>query len=129
MSDAIVPLLLILVITFAACNDNPYPQGKRLYSFYCSNCHMEDGSGLNEMYPSLGSSDYLAEKKRELPCLIKNGKQGNILVTVNMPSNKGLTEAEMFNLVNYIHKTWGDGSSIPLNQLKRDIDNCDDTGQ
>ena len=58
-----------------SCNDSPYMQGKRLYLANCANCHMEDGSGLSALIPSIQKSVYLRLKNTK-----KYQKKGEINV-------------------------------------------------
>ena len=40
-------------------------KGKDVYLSYCMSCHMEQGEGLEDVYPPLAKADYLmADKKR-----------------------------------------------------------------
>ena len=41
--------LLFAVVILAGCEPYPYKQGKFLYTKFCENCHMADGSGLKEL--------------------------------------------------------------------------------
>ena len=41
-------------------------KGKDVYTTYCQSCHMEQGEGLEDVYPPLAKSDYLmADRKRD----------------------------------------------------------------
>ena len=131
------PILLLLVIFLASCgtsskqttDEKPIDrrteirltqymvQGKALYQTYCSNCHQADGSGLAKLYPPLAGSDYLMADLKEVACLIKNGKTGEI--TVNgiiynqmMPANTNLTPIEIAEIITYISNSWGNEAGI-----------------
>jgi len=99
----------ILASSFISCNDSPYMQGKRLYVAKCQNCHMEDGSGLVSLIPSLVKSVYLG--KPEIVCIIKYGirdtlfKDSTFLIR-EMPSFKELSTTEITNIVNFINHSW-----------------------
>ena len=64
------------------------------------------------LIPPLAGSDYLADHRAELPCLLRNGQ--NEVIVVNgvgyhnvMPGNKRLSPAQLTNLLNYIESHWG----------------------
>ena len=66
---------------------------------------------MKKLIPPLAGADYFVQHKEALPCIIRNGLKDTI--TVNgilfyraMPGNKDLTETDIANLINYIHKKW-----------------------
>ena len=58
-------------------------QGQQLYLQHCSNCHQEDGTGLNRLIPPLRQADYM------------------------MPGNNNLTPLEIAQIGTYIYNIWG----------------------
>ena len=123
MNKAIISLVIVMSI-WASCQQEKYSQGKRIYTAYCANCHMENGEGLGEIYPSITKSSYLYGNITELPCLILNGRQSSQLSTVQMPGFSHLREAELSNLINYMSHTWGDKSILPIDEIQNKIINC-----
>lgn len=105
-------LFLIIALLVMGCG-SPQRQGEALYKLYCANCHMEDGSGLQSLIPPLAGADYILQHADNLPCIIQNGLKGPILVNgkeynqIMLPIS-GLNEVEMANILNFIHKKWGD---------------------
>ena len=94
---------------FLSCNDSPYMQGKRLYNANCANCHMEDGSGLTTLIPSLQKSSYLG--KPEVACILRNGLRDTIFkdstfLLREMPAFKKFSATEITNIVNFVNHTW-----------------------
>lgn len=91
--------------------DQYYVQGQVLYLTHCSNCHQKNGTGLGLLYPPLNTSDFMDTQFEEVICLIKNGKEGELMVNgkqFNKPM-KGilsLTELEMAEITTYIYNTW-----------------------
>ncbi len=85
---------------------------------------MPDGSGVGVLYPPMTGSSYVKEGLSGLPCIIRMGKKGSLLKNVAMPGIKNLTEAEMFNLVNYIADRWGNRQQITLTELRSALENC-----
>ena len=95
---------------YSACQST-YPQGQAIYERYCATCHMETGEGLRGLYPPLAQSDYLTNHREKLPCIIRNGIEGPIIVngkTYNQPmvAVPDLNETEIHNLLNYISQAW-----------------------
>lgn len=111
MSSRKLAFFIIPILIFGC--GSPQRQGEALYTFYCANCHMEDGSGLQSLIPPLAGADYIIHNADELPCIIQNGLKGPILVNgkeynQNMLPIYGLNEVEMANILNFIQKKWGD---------------------
>lgn len=103
---------------FFSCEDkSPYTHGKILYENFCANCHMEDGTGLLNIIPPLAGADYLHLYPEKLPCLIRAGIKGDVLVngktySTEMPGVPKLTEFEITNVINYINTSWGNDNKI-----------------
>jgi len=114
----------LLSVLILACTQEPYVQGKRIYDTYCLNCHMEDGSGLGELYPSLNNSLYLSSQKDQLACLIQNGIRSDQLSTVYMPAHYQIEPAAMTNLINYLSYRWGKESVITLAEVNNQLIKC-----
>jgi mono/diheme cytochrome c family protein len=126
------PVFLVwIVLAFQACNDSPYQQGEILYKNYCANCHIEDGAGLKGIIPPLAGSDYLAANQRLLPCLIRNGYKGDMVVNghtyqTEMQGIKDLSEFEITNIINYINTAWGnDIEPVKHLDVRAALQTCD----
>jgi len=88
-----------------------YVEGEVLYKQHCANCHQPDGSGLGRVYPPLNNSDFMNDNLEEVICLIKNGRQDEILVNgimYNQPMMgiPSLTDLEVAEITTYIYNTW-----------------------
>lgn len=95
-----------------SCNENPYKQGAILYTNFCANCHMDDGSGLKGVIPPLANADYVRDNQALLPCIIRNGMKGEVIVngkSYNQPmvGIDALSDFEITNVINYINHSWG----------------------
>lgn len=121
-------------LVFANCDgdDNIYKQGKILYTRYCANCHQENGEGLRGLVPPLAKSDYLSTHRSELPCVIRRGQKGEIVVngitygTQEMPGLKDFTEFEIGNILNYVSTTWGNNEKIWItDEVREGLKNCE----
>lgn len=85
-------------------------RGKTVYETYCQSCHMEDGKGIEAVFPPLAKSPNLADKNRLLKIIIQ-GMRGPIKVNnVNydgeMPGTV-LTDQQAADVANYIRNSWG----------------------
>ncbi|MCB0519486.1 MAG: cytochrome c [Lewinellaceae bacterium] len=99
-------------LALLSCDKNQFTQGKILYTNFCERCHMEDGTGLRGIIPPLAGADFLETHKTELPCIIRYGIKGDIVVNgktyqTEMPGEPKLTEFEITNIINYINTSWG----------------------
>lgn len=94
-----------------------YVQGEQLYLKNCSNCHQKNGAGLGLLYPPLNNSDYLRNNFEEVICILKNGKEGEILVNGKnfnkiMPSIPSLTDLEVAEIATYVYNSWDNQRGI-----------------
>ncbi len=102
-----------------------YSQGAIMYTNFCANCHMEDGSGLVGNIPPLAQADYFAEDPSIMTCIINKGMEGEIVVngvTYDQPmaAIPQLSEFEITNIINYISTSWGnDYPIIKLEQVRK----------
>lgn len=124
-------LLFLLYLALFACDDNPYNQGQFLYEEFCENCHMEDGKGLTGIIPPLAGSDFLKANQQLLPCLIRMGYKGEMVVNgrtynTEMQGIKELSEFEITNVINYINKAWGNDFEIAKHpEVREALKNCE----
>ena len=103
--------VLIAISISMGCKENLFEEGERIYTAYCSNCHMDNGSGLGTLIPPLTSQEYLTVNKTLLPCIITYGQQGpievdGIIYNWDMPGAE-LSDVQLLNLINYITNEWG----------------------
>ena len=107
-------------------------QGEQLYRTHCSNCHQEDGTGLERLIPPLAQSDYLLADVDRTLCLIKNGLRGEIIVNGQsyqqpMPANEALRDIEIAQIATYIYNHWGHARGyIPTARVAQALAQCAD---
>jgi cytochrome c551 len=94
-----------------------YVQGEQLYIQHCSNCHQKNGKGLGLIYPPVDTSDYMSTNFKEVICLIKNGKSGELIVNGKsynqaMKGITSLTDLEIAEISTYIYNTWSHNNGI-----------------
>ncbi|MEO5906390.1 MAG: cytochrome c [Saprospiraceae bacterium] len=108
-----------------SCTSNPYKQGRTLYSFHCESCHMEDGSGLVKLIPSLKESILIRNSPDSLVCLIINGLPLNVLTNQQMPPNTSLNEVELANLINFLQVEHADQEvAVKVDDIKTWLTTC-----
>jgi cytochrome c551 len=107
-----------------------YAQGEQLYIKNCSNCHQKKGDGLGLLYPPLNQSDYMDNNVGEVICLMKYGKEGEIVVNGRkynkpMKGNYSLTEIELAEIATYIYNTWQhEKGIIEIQTVKDALQKC-----
>lgn len=113
----ITVLVLGTLSTFLALQQKPKfdlkasaERGKEIYLRNCISCHMEQGEGLEGIFPPLAKSDYmLADKKRAIQQTLY-GVTGEM--TVNGKSYNGemnafdLTDEQTSDLMNYVFNSF-----------------------
>ncbi len=127
----IAAIFASLLFTLACGDENPYKQGKVYYGIYCANCHMENGEGLRGLIPPLAKADYLVKERASLPCIIRKGQKGAIVVNgveygqQEMPAIAKLTDFEITNILNYIDNSWGNqGKLWTVDEVRAGLDKC-----
>ena len=121
--------LLLGTVTLFSFQQKPFDlkssikRGESIYTNYCISCHMENGQGIEEVYPPLAKSDYLmADKKRSIQQVLY-GVSGEIKVNgkiYNMEmTGFDLTDEETSDVLNYIRNTWGNkGEPVKAEEVK-----------
>lgn len=130
-TDKLLKLLIILSLLSHISCEQKYNQGKVMYEFHCAGCHLDDGTGLGEIYPPLTKSDYVLENIKDFPCIISKGMKGKIIVDGKtydgeMQGNKGLSAVEISNIINYMNHTFNYGlSPIKLEETMINLKRCE----
>ena len=103
-----------------------YHGGLKIYQQRCAVCHGEKGEGFKELYPPVANSDYMLAHKNEIPCIIKKGLEGKIVVngkTYNskMISHSDLSAMEIADVMTFLLNSWemseGDISASEVNEM------------
>ena len=91
---------------------------------------MVDGKGLRGLIPPLANSDYLSNYKEQIPCIIKNGIEGEIIVNdttynTEMAGIPELSDVQINNIINYINFAWNNGlEASNIKDVKRYLEQC-----
>jgi len=128
MSTRIFVVFAVASVVVLSCK--PFPRGEQLYTLYCSDCHMDDGTGLAGLIPPLSGSDYLDGARQIVPCVIYQGAEGGTVVngikyTEPMPAFSNFNEVDISNIINYLHSSWD--NDLPLTspeEVKSALLNC-----
>lgn len=99
-------------------------RGKEIYVTYCLSCHMEQGEGIESVFPPLAKSDYLMADKNRSILQVMNGVSGEM--TVNGKKYSGdmtavdLTDEELSDVMNYVRNSFGNkgNSAVTPDQVK-----------
>ena len=117
MSKRIIAIVFLMTISIVLVSfqqsfnvNKSIERGKTVYETYCQSCHMEDGKGMEAVFPPLAKSPNLADKNRLLKIIVQ-GMRGPIKVNnVNydgeMPGTV-LTDEQAADVANYIRNSWG----------------------
>ncbi|MBS1545569.1 MAG: cytochrome c [Bacteroidetes bacterium] len=86
-------------------------RGKETYVGYCISCHMEQGEGIEGVYPPVAKSDYMMADKNRTIQQILYGASGEMKVNgkvynMNM-TGFDLSDGEVSDLMNYIRNSFG----------------------
>ncbi|MHC2992455.1 cytochrome c class I [Pontibacter sp. HJ8] len=118
------------LLTLTQCFTDRQNEGERLYTQYCANCHMDDGSGLRNLIPPLAGADYLVNHRDELACIIQHGQTGNIVVNgknynQGMPAFEHLNKGQITNILNYVQTNFGNSNErFTIPEVEKYLDKC-----
>jgi nitrite reductase (NO-forming) len=86
-------------------------RGKEIYTNFCISCHMEQGTGIENLYPPLAKSDYMMNDKKRSILQVLKGANGEMKVngkTYNAPmTGFDLTDEQVSDVLNYCRNSWG----------------------
>lgn len=121
-----------IVLGIESCQNNPYVQGQALYANHCQSCHQANGERYELLMPPIAKSDYLVNYADKLPCIIKYGLEGTIVVNDTtydgvMGALPQLSDVEITNIINYINNSFGnDNGYTSLEQVQQSLQQCTD---
>ena len=91
-------------------------RGKGVYERYCVSCHMDQGEGIEGVFPPIAKSDYMmADKKRAIKQILYGA---NEKMTVNGKDYEAemvgfdITDEEISDLMNYIYNSFGNKGGV-----------------
>lgn len=92
---------------------------------------MDDGSGLESLYPPLANADYIKADPLKMVCIIRKGMEGEISVngkTYNQPMEgiPQLSEFEISNIINYINQAWDNELGfVKMSDIRARLEACE----
>ncbi len=107
----IISCICLFAISFKEKPLQDNNNGKELYTLYCQSCHMENGEGVEGLYPPLAKTSYLKDAKKNIN-IILDGLSGEITVNgkkynTDMPAQAYLTDEQIADILNYVRNSWG----------------------
>ncbi|AYA36193.1 cytochrome c [Hymenobacter oligotrophus] len=123
-------LLAAAALALPSCFTDRQNEGQKLYANHCASCHGDQGQGLRRLIPPVAGADYLTKYRADLPCLIRRGQQGPIVVNgvhynQVMPGHEDLTDSQITNLLNYVQSAWGNkGEKYTIREVSELLDRC-----
>jgi len=110
--------------------DQYFVKGKELYQNNCSNCHQKNGRGLGRVYPPVDTSDYIDNHLQEVLCLLRYGKNGELIVNGKMYNQEmpapALTDLEIAELATYLYNNWGrEKGIVEVSDVSRKMLDCE----
>ncbi|MES2427697.1 MAG: cytochrome c [Bacteroidota bacterium] len=128
--------LLLATLLYACQNEDEitfkryYTTGSVIYQNNCQNCHGKDGEGLSALMPALTDSAFLKTNKALLPCFIKFGIKGKLLI-VNKKAFEGdmpltdLAPIEIAEVLTYVTNSFGnDMGLVTAKDVSDDLAKC-----
>ncbi len=127
----------VIIIFLNACNEETikyqsyYSSGSALYKSHCSNCHMDDGEGLEALIPPLTDTIYLKTNRDKLACFVAYGLKDTIVVNGKtydgvMPAETHLAPIEIAKLLTYVTNAFGNNQGIyDLAEVEKNLRKCD----
>jgi mono/diheme cytochrome c family protein len=122
---------IAITVSFFSFQDKPkfdlkasIARGKEVYTAQCISCHMEQGEGIENVYPPLAKADYLKKDKSVLVGQILHGISGEIKVNGvvyngEMTAFEHLSDQEASDVLNYIRNSWGNkGDAVRPEDVK-----------
>jgi mono/diheme cytochrome c family protein len=104
-------------------------RGEALYVDNCTGCHMENGEGLTQVFPSLkASSAVQATLPDTVIHVVLGGAKAAATLSKPMPAfDWKLDDKQIADLVNYIRNAWGNHASQTdagaVSKIRKDVEN------
>jgi mono/diheme cytochrome c family protein len=128
--------LLMAILIYSCQSDDQitfaryYSIGSVIYQNKCQNCHGKDGQGLSALMPALTDSVYLKANKATLPCIIKYGLKGKLMIINKKPFEgdmpvMDMAPIEIAEVLTYVTNSFGNKMGIiTAQQVGDDLKDC-----
>ncbi len=118
MKTYVLTSLLLIFLVSASFIHQPYDlkasiaRGKEVYAANCQSCHMENGEGVESVFPPLAKADYMKKDMKHLIEIVLKGMEGEITVNgkkynTPMAAQDNLDDGQVADVFNYIRNNWG----------------------
>lgn len=107
----VLSAILLILVTIYAPEVKAADAGGDLYLGHCAKCHGREGEGFLKLYPPIRNTSYLNKNVSKLPCIIRYGLKGEILVdgvTFNqiMPAMPQLQSEDIEKTIHLLQESW-----------------------
>jgi mono/diheme cytochrome c family protein len=105
----------------------PPPDGAGIFANVCQTCHQDRGAGVEDKYPPLAGSEWVAGDASIPVRIVLNGLQGPIQVKGKTLSNEmpafgpQLSDAEIAAVLTHVRSSWGNRAGPVDPKLVREI--------
>lgn len=111
VNDLVLFILISQLLLLAPLNISASDEGSKLYLGHCAKCHGREGEGFLKLYPPIRNTRYLKEDVSKLPCIIRYGLKGEIVVdgvTFNqmMPAIQQLKTDDIGHIIRFLQTSW-----------------------
>ena len=98
-------------------------RGKETYIAYCVSCHMDQGEGIEGVYPPLAKADYMMADKKRVIHQVLYGISGEMKVNGKIYNGEmtgfDLTDQEVSDVINYVQNSFGNkANAVTPEQVK-----------
>jgi mono/diheme cytochrome c family protein len=126
----VVAVFVVAVSSFLSFQQTPQfdlkasrERGKEIYLMNCMSCHMEQGEGLEGIFPPLANSDYMLSNKKRAIQQTLYGVTGEITVNGKIYTGEmagfDYTDEQMSDVMNYVFNSFGNkGGAITPSEIK-----------
>jgi mono/diheme cytochrome c family protein len=89
------------------------PSGQMVFEAVCMTCHQEGGKGLEDQFPPLAGSEWVAKDAAAVVRILLDGLSGPIEVKGRIynntmpPVGQQLTDGEIAAVLTYVRSSWG----------------------
>lgn len=121
---AVIALALLITPFFAFEEKQKFDlkasieRGAEIYAAQCLSCHMDNGEGIEGVYPPVAKSDYMMADKNRSIHEVLYGVSGEMIVNGKMYNAEmpgyDLSDEEVSDVLNYVRNTWGNKGTAVL---------------
>jgi len=126
---AVLVCFVMITMLFVSFQKTPFDlkssmaRGKEIYGTQCQSCHMEEGEGLEGVYPPLMKSDYLMADKTRSIKVVMFGASEEMKVNGSIYNSEmtalELNDQQISDVLNYVRNSFGNkGNAVTVEEVK-----------